>query len=94
MEIILDPLDVHLDDVSYGSIALISKSYYLMIKNRLGQNKLYICILKHYIEKPIYSNIFTQLTIKNDDKIINYELSLNIIAKKKLRNIIGPELYF
>lgn len=93
MQIILDPLDTYLDEAIYGSIALVSKDYYDIIRSRLGQNKLDICILKHYIENPVYSNLFTQLEGNVDGKIVTYELSLNIIAKKKLRKIIGPQLY-
>lgn len=50
----LDALTEFIDDATYGAISLLSTSHYIMIKNRLGQDKLDICILKHYATNTTY----------------------------------------
>lgn len=90
----LDALHSHIDEPTYGAIALLSTSHYSMIKNKLGESKLYICILQHYIHTPIYKQTFAKFQTTIHDKVIDYEVSLDIIAKKKLRILLGPELYY
>lgn len=91
---VLDALHGFIDDATYGAIALLSTSHYEMIKNKLGEAKLDICILKHYIHDRRSTEIYKKFQTIVNDKIVEYKVSLDILAKKRLRLIIGPELYF
>lgn len=86
----MEHLKLYIDDATFGSIALCSKSHYQMILNFFGDSLLEIFILKHYSTNEEY--IIRASKIKIGDTNIN--MPLNIIARKKLRKIIGPELYF
>ena len=86
----LDQLMFHLDEPTFGAIALINKDHHQMIKEKFGPDKLEIFIAEHYIRNPIYSKMYAQIRTKSG----TFELSLDIIAKKKLSKIIGPKLYF
>jgi hypothetical protein len=65
-----------------------------MFVGKYGLEKTGIFILKHYIDTPIYSKSYMDIKTKYLDKIITHKISLGTIAKKNLRKIIGPKLYF
>lgn len=90
----LDHLQIYFDNTSFGAISLVSKSHHQMIVEKFGTEKTEIFILEHYIQHPIYSKLSANIKSTHLNEIINHKISLNIIAKKKLRKIIGPELFF
>lgn len=90
----LDHLGIYIDESVFGAIALVSKSHYDMFTLKYGVEKTRIFILKHYIDTPIYSKSYVNIQSKYLDEIINHKISLSSIAKKNLRKIIGPKLYF
>lgn len=95
---VYDPLELYIQDETFGSIALLTINYYNFIQKKLGQKKLDICILKHYACNPLYTKIFKIFHLKHKgifiNDVIHYKMSLNILAKKKLRIILGQESYF
>ena len=94
IEMALDPLDKYIDNMTYGSMALVSKDHYTMINNKLGESRITECIYEHFIHHPVYTDQYKIIKLKVGDTIFNYNMPLNIIALKNLRKLIGPELYF
>ncbi len=90
----LDHLRIFLTNDMMGSIALVSKSLNQAITKAHGPKQTELFILAHYLEHPIYKYKESLVKILFEGNILIVPIDMHIIMKKRLRNIIGPELYF
>jgi len=81
------------DDLTMGSLALVSKQCYFLVQYYYNANDVELFIIKYYLSRPEFIKRIVHVPIQHDGIICMVPISIHQIAKRKLRMRIGRQKY-